>query len=185
MNCDLAKHNSPSDKVLIGVAFYKARYGRVFSKGISVVSRSPYSHVELAFPTLSLTNEAGTRMVKCWSSSEQDEGVRWKHIDLDYKWDVVYFHITTAQFEYLVDLCDALVGLTYDWLGIKAFLFWWRSQNQQEWFCSEAVADRLAKIGAIKLPLPASKITPGKLYDIAKMQLESPGAMMEGSSTPS
>jgi uncharacterized protein YycO len=107
---------------------------------ICIRTLSKYSHAELVIDG------------KCWSSSERDNGVRGKVINLDSgHWDV---YPVAWQFD---DPDKALTwfldhdGAHYDWLGILRFVLPFVKQKDNEYFCSEAIAAALGVTDTYKL----------------------------------
>ena len=125
------------------VAFYKGRprpgaslrerVKYLFDGAIRVITRSPYSHCELAIPD---TTRPG--IYYCVSASVRDGGVRGKYMTLtDERWDLlpaptteedVYRHLRQHE------------GQPYDWLGVFRFICPILRQSKNRWFCSEFVA---------------------------------------------
>jgi hypothetical protein len=121
------------------LAFYKAR-GTWFDRLIRFVTRSPYSHVEVA-----ITQQPDGRWL-CGSSSVRDGGVRLKAIALSAEnWDLRFVggdaNAVRAWFE-------ARAGERYDWLGVLRFVLPFVGQSSRRWFCSEAC------LAALGLPEP-------------------------------
>jgi hypothetical protein len=120
------------------LAFYKAR-GTWFDRLIRFVTRSPYSHVEVAITPL-----PNGRWL-CGSSSVRDGGVRLKAITLSQdNWDLCFVggdaYAVRAWFE-------ARAGERYDWLGVLRFVLPFVGQSSRRWFCSEAC---LAALGLVE-----------------------------------
>ena len=124
------------------VAFYKGRPRAgspllerakyLFDWTIRRITRSPYSHCELAIPD---TTRPG--VYYCVSASVRDGGVRGKYMTLpEERWDLlpapttdedVYRHLRQHE------------GQPYDWLGVLRFIFPILRQSKTRWFCSEFV----------------------------------------------
>jgi hypothetical protein len=123
----------------VGFAFFKSRYGGLFSKGITLRTGGPYSHVEFYLPDSFVEEEgSGTKRHLCFSSYEGDDGVRWKHIELDHRWDTVEFEVDTAVAKKALGWSNSQVGKKYDWAGIMGFVNPWRKGGDPDrWFCSE------------------------------------------------
>ncbi len=124
-------YNSEAD---LQVAFYKGRK-RLFNRLTSFWLRGPYSHCEVIVGT------SPTGKAICISSSFLDGGVRIKHIALKPEhWDVI---------DVGGDPNDAWhwaahhEGQGYDLLGFVGFIYRVLGQDDNRWFCSEAVADML------------------------------------------
>jgi hypothetical protein len=111
------------------LAFYKAP-GTVFDKLIRLVTRSPYSHVELVL------GNAGDGTFVCGSSSPRDGGVRIKTMSLPAdRWDLAPIAGDAAT---ALHWFEQHRGEPYDWLGVLRFVLPWVGQSPRAWFCSEA-----------------------------------------------
>lgn len=123
----------------------------LWDRFICFVTRSRFSHVELAFM------DAGN-VYMCWSSSSRDGGVRYARIfnDQDH-WVIVPISLSeTDEWFYQHK------GKAYDYIGLLGTVIklpWFSSKNK--WFCSEIIAEYL------KLNKSWS-ITPDDLYKIYK-----------------
>lgn len=117
------------------LAFYKAS-GGLADKLVRLVTRSPYSHVELVIGGV------------CYSSSIQDGGVRSKHINIGSgNWDVLEIAGDEAKAaQWFVDHH----GQDYDWLGVFRFVLPFLKHRTGKWFCSEACAAALGLENAHK-----------------------------------
>ena len=115
---------------MMRAAFYKSvRPGLqgIYSRGVRLVDRGPYSHCELIFSDgLSA------------SASYIDKGVRLKRIDYDpAHWDILDlpgFDEAAAR-----TWCGSRVGHGYDLLGNLRFSFGGVQDDDGKWFCSEAL----------------------------------------------
>lgn len=130
---------------MIQLAFYKARYGTLFDKLISLTTISQYSHCEIVFPN-----------GQCASSSVRDGGIRIKNISMNEHWDVYnlseFLEPDESKIRNWFDINNDDI---YDWLGAigSTFKLDWTSEDKK--FCSYACAIVLG-IDPI--------ITPGGLY---------------------
>nr|DAS71670.1 MAG TPA: cysteine peptidase [Bacteriophage sp.] len=132
------------------VAFYKGkprpgatlreRTKYLFDWTIRLITRSPYSHCELAIPD---TTRPG--VYYCVSASVRDGGVRGKYMTLtDERWDL----LPVANVKGLRSVTAARVsdhlrihqGQRYDWFGVLRFICPFLRQSKTRWFCSEFVA---------------------------------------------
>ena len=132
------------------VAFYKGRPRAgsslrerakyLFDWTIRRITRSPYSHCELAVPD---TTRPGGYF--CVSASVRDGGVRGKFMMLpDDRWDL----LPVANVKGLRSVTESRVsdhlrihqGQRYDWLGVFRFVCPLLRQSKSRWFCSEFVA---------------------------------------------
>lgn len=107
------------------------------------ITRSPYSHVELADLDCVIGGET-----LCFSASPRDGGVRCKVIDLRTgHWEIVPIGQPVPR---AFDLANSEDGKGYDWFGLVFSQFFnWRRQDKRRWSCSELIAD------ALGLPRPA------------------------------
>ena len=142
------------------VAFYKGRprpgaslrerAKYLFDWTIRVITRSPYSHCELAIP-----DTARPGVYFCVSASVRDGGVRGKFmtlpgdrwdllpaIDPEYLRDPAHYDraLRTLPAETVSDWLRRYQGQRYDWAGVLRFVFPWLRQSGMRWFCSEFVA---------------------------------------------
>ena len=125
------------------VAFYKGRPRAgsplrertkyLFDWTIRRITRSPYSHCELAVPD---TTRPG--VYYCVSASVRDGGVRGKHMALPAdRWDILPASVST---EAVYRQLRQHEGQPYDWLGVLRFVCPILRQSTARWFCSEFVA---------------------------------------------
>ncbi|TXH45429.1 MAG: hypothetical protein E6Q97_31615 [Desulfurellales bacterium] len=139
------------------LAFYKAR-GTIIDRAIRVVTRSPYSHVEILIGC-----DAAPEAPFSWpafSASGRDGGVRTKLVTFDAgAWDFIAVPWAPAGRIRLAE--ETQCGLGYDWAGlILSQVFNLRRGSARRWFCSELVAWSLG------LPIP-SALSPGDLAEWA------------------
>ena len=131
----------------VQVAFYKGR-GGWDDRIIRIITRSPYSHCELAIPQADGSHY-------CISSHIKDGGVRGKFMALPGdRWDLLpaidpeYLRnpehydraLRTLPADTVSDWLRRHQGQRYDWLGVLRFVFPWLRQSEARWFCSEFVA---------------------------------------------
>jgi len=111
------------------IAFYIAKHGKFEDKIISFLTKSPYSHVEMVFSD-------GI----CASSSQREDGVRFKKINIyNGKWDV---------YEVKDIFCERLVrqwfvdndGDKYDWTGAVGSWLGIDLYKEDRKFCSQSCA---------------------------------------------
>lgn len=115
--------------------FYKGRRSEnpsatFWDNFICLVTRSRYSHVELAFFNIDANH-------LCWSSSTRDDGVRYKRIYVDYsKWDAVSIQLDKDDSFFLQH-----EGKGYDYMGlIGTVIALPIFSRKNKWFCSEIIA---------------------------------------------
>lgn len=114
---------------------------RLSDQIIRALTRSTYSHCELAVP-----RDGG--QYDCYSSSIRDGGVRVKTMPLPpEKWDLIPIRQTNAYADTL-NHYGATRGQPYDWLGAAGVITRWRD-DRRKWFCSEWCA------AALRLDNPA------------------------------
>lgn len=108
------------------VAFYKAKYGNIYDKLISIYTKSKYSHCEVVFENNLFV-----------SSSPRDNGVRKTTItDLSH-WDIFYLDLK-EQDSYYFNKCTKLFGRKYDWIGIFfSQLLKFNIESKKKFYCSE------------------------------------------------
>lgn len=132
----------------VQVAFYKGR-GGWDDRIIRFITRSPYSHCELAIPQADGTHY-------CVSSHIKDGGVRGRTMRLSPdQWDILPCDVTEDAARQLL---AAEQGCGYDYLGVLRFVLPFMRQSKRRWFCSELVGTAL---GMTK----PHKQTPGDVYN--------------------
>ncbi|WP_072281637.1 hypothetical protein [Rappaport israeli] len=100
---------------------------------IRVITRSPYSHCEVAIPD---TTRKG--VYHCYSSSIRDKGVRDKWMYLpNYRWDLVKVDADAAKIR---ERFARTQKAGYDYAGPFSFLLPVIHHNPKKWFCSELCA---------------------------------------------
>lgn len=132
----------------------KAFGNRLLDCAIRIITRSPYSHCEIAIKEHPESSE-----FLCFSSSARDGGVRRKVMPLpNDKWDFIELPYTVI--EPTLRLFRRTHGLGYDWPGAIGTVLK-LSHLQNKWFCSEWCAR------ALKLPEPQN-YTPAGLAKAVK-----------------
>lgn len=108
---------------------------------IRTLTRSPYSHCELAVLIPPPDGDPDDHAVfDCYSSSIRDGGVRVKTMPLpSEKWDLIPVRATEAQVRAAFETTR---GAKYDWLGATGVITRWR-HDKRKWFCSEWCAAAL------------------------------------------
>lgn len=138
---------SQEDPLKLRIAFYLSQHGDWLDHSIGCLTKSPYSHCELVYPS-TLENLKNSKSL-CYSSSPRDGGVRSKLIPLNNKhWHVYDIEINNE--EKLTELTKQIqnyffkhLNEPYDYLGafgsaVKVPLY---SLNKK--FCSLACAQAL------------------------------------------
>ena len=131
------------------IAFYKSEHGKKIDHAISLVTRSPYSHCELVF-----SDDI------CASASPRDGGIRFKRIQLGYKWDV-YTLPPSVDEAFAREWFLTHEAHTYDFLGAFGSAFNLDLTSKNKKFCSYSCASALKMSEII--------ISPGKLHSILKI----------------
>ena len=161
-------------------AFYRGP-GGLFTYLIRLWTRSPHSHVEVRFSlpaTQSYTSDYKNNTPLSFSSSEQDKGVRFKHIAYrPERWDFLPSKdMTTDEEVSLMHKCEAYVGKEYDWLGIGGFLLQKVpiiKGNPNKWFCSKMIGLIAGWVGLLSdewKKLSPQGLAPGELYKKLKQK---------------
>ena len=121
----------------VQLAFYKGR-GNIVDRAIKWWTKGKYSHCEM------IIGYTADGLAKCWSSSHQDGGVRFKEISLDKKnWDVFELSILEYDLQYAIEWYRKRNGKKYDLLGILGFVWRPAVDSKNKWFCSESLASAL------------------------------------------
>jgi hypothetical protein len=133
---------------VIYLLFYKAP-GNIWDKIIRLVTKSKYSHVEIAFEKIGDT-------YRCWSSATRNNvGVRmaWQNNAQDI-WDIIELPNNNCSEQLFLQQN----GKGYDYIGLLGTIFKIPIFNSKDkWFCSEIIAEALG--------VPNSyKCTPQDLY---------------------
>ncbi|CAB4142483.1 hypothetical protein UFOVP434_13 [uncultured Caudovirales phage] len=152
--------------MIIHFAFFKAKYGGVFSKAIKLKTKGEYSHVEMIFPHYSIFDPAANRKLSlCYSSYESEGGVRFKFIYLNpEKWDIIRFEIPDEKFESLLAEAAKHSGSKYDWAGIFKFVMPWVKEKPTRFFCSEIQVYIIQNVLGIWEDLVSYKTSPNDLH---------------------
>lgn len=140
------------------LASYIAKHGNIIDKLIALRHLGRYSHSEAYFD---LTDG------RSWSSSNRDNGVRWKTIEFDKKWELVELPVTAEQEARIAMWCEAQVGRAYDWSGVFTFVNPFRRHKESDLFCCEAVVCALQTEGFFA-GVDSWKVWPSRLHQMAK-----------------
>lgn len=113
---------------IMKIAFYLAKFGTKYDKGIALATFSRFSHCEIVFSD-----------GECWSASYRDKGVRGKFITLGDHWEVYdlvgNFDESAIKYWFLMHEGDKydLPGAIGSWFHVDL-----TSENKK--FCSQACA---------------------------------------------
>lgn len=122
---------------------------------IRTITRSPYSHCEIAVLD---GNNPSEKYYYCYSSSARDGGVRTKYMPLPpEKWDLI--ELPPAVALSVSRLFRRTHGAKYDYLGALGAVLKF-PHNRRRWFCSEWCAEVLCYF-------PPQKYTPARLAKAA------------------
>lgn len=157
---------------MIWYAMYKGPptglYPTLMHNGIRLRSWSRYSHIELVH---------GWRgsVGNCWSSSDRDDGVRAKDIDLGSgRWDVFLDPWAgPAERAAALSWFEEHEGAPYDFIGNLGFVLPFRTDSSGKFICSEAVA------AARGLPRPWSYHPQGALAALTSTKLRALGGDLQ------
>jgi len=150
---------------MVYLAFFKGKTS-LFGRLIRWWTRSPYSHVELAFPFDSPYYDATQgQWYEVYSSDEKDGGSRAKICQLPPEdWDLV----PVPGVDPLLTLrwCLPNLGKGYDFLGIFGMVISPAKDSPGRYFCSEFCL-RALQAGGWGHGTVASKTSPGALFILA------------------
>lgn len=141
---------------------------RLQDRIIRLLTRSPYSHCELAVPLPPRLAAVENCFVPageaprfcCYSSSPRDGGVRVKEMELPSgKWDLLALESDDLLHEQIRTQYLHTQGAAYDWRGVIGTVLPRIGHSRRRWFCSEWCAD------ALGLPEP-HRHTPQSLADL-------------------
>lgn len=151
--------------MIIHLAFFKAKYGGLFSKVIKRATRSEYSHVEMIFPMRIYDKKNNRELSLCFSSYEKEGGVRFKFIYLNpKKWDLIPIEISDDSYHELLSFAASLCDAGYDWAGILKFVLPFVRQRPNKFFCSEVCVYVLQHACDLLWELTSYKTSPGDLF---------------------
>lgn len=139
----------------VKVIFYKGE-GDFFDKLIRLWTLSKYSHSEIIIDNYRATSLPNIGVVRINKSLYSDE-----------VWDTLEFDITEEQAVRAKEFIKSQLGKEYDWKAIfLTFIFPFKSQNPDKWFCSEFVAKviNVMQLPFIKFP-KVSKVSPSTLFN--------------------
>ena len=142
----------------MNIIFYKATFGTLNDKIISLLTGGQFSHVELQFSDKN-----------CFSASTREGYTRFKEIDLQQNWQIVPLPCDEAKETIIRNWCETQIGIPCDWwgiIGINLPIL----QNRNKWFCSELCCQAL-KLGEIIPNNVTNKISPNDLYRAVMIEL--------------
>lgn len=129
---------------------------------VAWVTRSPWSHVAIAFEDGATFESRALRGVY---RSSLDAHVR--HLRWTYRWEVANMPGGAVDVAAARAWCESQVGQAYDWLALVNFLLPWfarRLDVRSHWFCSEFAAQAAQQAGAPLLREDDARISPAMLY---------------------
>ena len=130
--------------------------GDLVTKVIRMLTRGPYSHVELQFTD-------GTRFFSSGHGLLQGSHMVRDHRVYDHWWDTVFLRSTVKQEAAAERFAFLLVGFPFDWKGLISFLVPYFKRNRRGKYCSSLVLEILQK--SLHLyPGCRMKLSPNGLY---------------------
>lgn len=115
------------------------RWARFRDWVVRAVTRSPYSHCEIA-----VTDHSQVSVYTCYSASARDGGVRCKVMALpSEKWDLI--PLPPSCIQSAVSLYVRTQGSRYDWWGAIGTVLK-TPHSKSRWFCSEWCAQAFGLI---------------------------------------
>lgn len=126
----------------VTLAFYVGK-GKLIDKLIRWVTKSKFSHVALVVRGLCVEADAWNAhvIVRPWAYNTAD-------------WELVKYPVSDVNKVW--KFCTTTAGNRYDYLGALGWVFPFKPQISQWWFCSEHVATALG--------LAKTSVSPGELY---------------------
>ncbi len=135
------------------LAFYRGP-GDWITRTIRLLTRGPYSHVELVFSD-------GARFS---ASGRVPSGVRFEHEPHGAGWDFLLLPASPEQERVARVFCQVLAGSPFKWRGLYRFLCPWLGDGpNSDWYCSELTLWVLQRCFGL-LPGERLKCSPNKLY---------------------
>lgn len=112
----------------------KVRWSRLSDWIVRAITRSPYSHCEIA-----ITDHPQASVYTCYSASARDGGVRCKVMPLPTdKWDLIPLPVSCI--DSTMRLYSRTQGSRYDWAGAIGTVLK-TPHSKSRWFCSEWCAE--------------------------------------------
>ena len=138
------------------IALYRYEYGGLIDRLINAFSfRGGFSHAELVF-------DSG----KCFSSSAQDRGTRFKGIELKPdRWELIDVPTTEREEDTVFEFCRRQLGKKYDWRGVFGMILPLHCDMKKRLFCSETVVAALQQIGRFRNSEPW-RVSPNGIWQI-------------------
>lgn len=149
-------------KINLKLAFKKVDKKSLYSKTISMWTKSKYTHVEVIIEDK-------------WISSDTDTGVRVRELlPLTSNYDYIDLEITTTldNHNFIMDWIHKQDIKGYDWLAIYFVqILPFRFESKDKWYCSELVVKILQMYGVKEVvDLYPSLTSPGKLAKIFNLE---------------
>lgn len=142
------------------LAFFRGS-GDWITKAIRLLTRGPYSHVELVFSD-------GARFS---ASGRVPAGVWFTHEPHGSDWDFLCIPATPDQERIARTFAAVLEGSAFQWRGLFRFLFpFVGDAPKSHWYCSELVLYVLQRCFGLLEEVPL-KISPNKLYRVLTERL--------------
>lgn len=137
------------------LAFYKGP-GDWITKAIRVLTRGPYSHVELVF----------TDGVRFAASGRMPKGVHFRYTPHGEGWDYIAIAASPDQERVARTFASVLVGSPFKWKGVFRFLCPLLGDGpNSHWYCSELILWMLQRCFGMFEGVPL-KISPNGLYTL-------------------
>lgn len=143
------------------LVFYTGK-GTLMDRVIRLITRSPYSHVELVLGDLS--NDSPRTLLSILANA-RDGGVRQKSIVFQAeRWELLPIEGWSGDQVWI--RVEAELGRPYDYLGILLnFTVQIRRHLRGSWFCSELCSELCGDALGLEQP---HRLSPGALYDVVK-----------------
>jgi len=140
----------------VRLAFYRGP-GDWITRTIRVLTRGPYSHVEIVF----------SDGVRFSASGRMPAGVRFDHERHGEGWDYLSIPATPEQERIARTFAAVLEGSAFKWRGLYRFIAPWLGDGpNSDWYCSELALWMLQRCFGMFEGVPL-KISPNALYRLA------------------
>ena len=117
----------------------------------------PYCHVEI------IDNDSNS--LKCSLNNPDDKNIiyKWNWVYDSHEWDVFYFKISKEEHHILVQEMKIIEGSKYDKWGLLTFPFRVNFSYGHRFFCSEAVARIMTRLG-FRFKTKEYRMNPNNLF---------------------